>query len=121
MNITITVGDAIVFAELYDTEIGRKFAASLPQTISMFGSGGREFYGKLDGTLEFNGKDIVRTAADRDIAYWFSGNGVALFYDMSRDRDVKSGIIMLGKITSDLTVFKKLSDSEIMTFDLAAQ
>lgn len=106
INITLTSGDTVVTATLDDSTIAKEFAALLPQTVSMSRvGGGREFYGRLQGNLNYDESDAQTTFENGDIAYWFSGNGLCLLYNNQVDNpEIESGIIVFGKITSDEAV-----------------
>ncbi len=112
-QISITMGDTTIYADLYDTELADEFLAQLPQTISMQRvGGGREFYGSLGSSLNYNQEDSQTTFENGDIAYWYSGNGLCLLYDNQVDEpEIDSGIIVFGKMTSDLSVFSELNDN----------
>ncbi len=112
-QISITMGETTIYADLYDTELADEFLAQLPQTISMQRvGGGREFYGSLGNSLNYNEEDSQTTFENGDIAYWYSGNGLCLLYDNQvEEPEIDSGIIVFGKITSDLSVFSELDDN----------
>ena len=113
MKLSITMGETTIYADLYDTELTDEFLAQLPQTISMQRvGGGREFYGSLESSLNYNEEDSQTTFENGDIAYWYSGNGLCLLYDNQvEEPEIDSGIIVFGKITSDLSVFSELDDN----------
>lgn len=117
-SIKLTVGDTVITADLYDSEISRQFANILPQTITMTRGRDREYYGRIDDTLQYDEADIQTTAEDGDLAYWFSGNSLAFFFNTENDAAVNSGIVVFGKITSDLSVFNDMGSSETMTVTL---
>lgn len=112
-RISVTVGETTIYADLYDTELADEFLAQLPQTISMQRvGGGREFYGSLESSLNYDEEDSQTTFENGDIAYWYSGNGLCLLYDNQvEEPEIDSGIIVFGKITSDLSVFSELDDN----------
>lgn len=118
--VSITVEEDVLYADLYDNELAEEFAALLPQTISMQRvGGGREFYGILDGSLNYDVADSQTTFENGDVAYWYSGNGFCLFYnDQVEDTTVNAGIIVFGKITSDFSVLHELGDRAEMTVEL---
>lgn len=120
-QISITSGETTVYAELDHTEIAQEFAATLPQTLSMQRvGGGREFYGGMDGSLDYDEADAQTTFENGDLAYWFSGNGFCILYNNQVDEpEIESGIIVLGRVTSDLSVFYEMGDYIEVTIDLA--
>jgi len=118
-EIALTIGDTIVTAELYDNDISRQFVDLLPQTISMTRGRDREYYGDIDGSLNYDEDDIQTTAEDGDLAYWFSGNSLAFFFNITENNsDVNSGIVVFGKITSDISVFDNIDSSTTVEITL---
>ena len=119
-QISITSGETTVYAELNHTEIAQEFAATLPQTLSMQRvGGGREFYGGMDGSLNYDEADAQTTFENGDLAYWFSGNGFCILYNNQVDEpEIESGIILLGKITSDFSVFYEMENYIEVTIEL---
>lgn len=109
-EISIEIGGTTLYAELYDTDLANEFAELLPQTITMQRvGGGREFYGSLTGSLNYDEINSQTTFENGEIAYWYSGNGLCLLYNNQVDEpEVQSGIIILGKITSDYSVLFNL-------------
>lgn len=120
-QINITIGDQVFNAVLDDSDIAREFAELLPQTISMQRvGGGREFYGSIDGSLNYDMADSQTTFENGDIAYWYSGNGFCILYDNQvAEPEVGSGIVMLGNITSDISLFHEMDDRMQATVTLA--
>lgn len=106
-KITITIGDVTVEAVLDDSQPSHDILATLPQTISMVKWGEREYYGSIEGEISEIEQTELR-CDDRDICYWSAGHAFAWFYDCSRDHYMPSPVRMIGKVTSDLTVFRKL-------------
>lgn len=120
-QISIEIGDITLSGELDDSVLAEDFAALLPQTISMQRvGGGREFYGSIDGSLTYDEADAQTTFENGDIAYWFSGNGLCLLYNNQvEEPEVESGIIVIGKITSDFSVLYDMDDNITATISLA--
>ena len=53
------------------------------------------------------------------MAYWFSGNGFCILYNNQVDEpEIESGIIILGKITSDFSVFYEMENYIEVTIEL---
>lgn len=116
----IEIGGLSLAAELYDTQLAEDFAKLLPQTISMQRvGGGREFYGGIDGSLNYDETEARTTFENGDIAYWFSGNGLCLLYDNQVENpEVSSGIIIIGRITSDFSELHNIDDQATATISL---
>ena len=112
IQICIRIGETTLYADLYDSELAKEFVSLLPQTISMQRvGGGREFYGSLDGSLNYDEADSQTTFENGEIAYWYSGNGLCLLYNNQVEKpEIESGIIVLGRITSDFSILSDLED-----------
>jgi len=120
-KICISIGEKTLYANLDNSKIAQQFVTLLPQTISMQRIGdGREFYGDLDDELDYNEADSQTTFENGDIAYWYSGNGLCLLYNNQvKNPEIQSGIIVFGKITSDLSVFYDFDEDIEVTISLA--
>ena len=78
-----------------------------------------EFYGGMDGSLNYDEADAQTTFENGDLAYWFSGNGFCILYNNQVDEpEIESGIIILGKITSDFSVFYEMENYIEVTIEL---
>lgn len=53
-----------------------------------------------------------------DITYCKQNNTIAIFYNQSSNPNLTMEVIPIGKVTSDLSVFKNLSSNEDMNFSL---
>jgi hypothetical protein len=113
--INITVGTTVITASLDNSKTSQDFVESLPLTLSMNRWGDREYYGKK--SLPSQG-ELQSTFENGDLAYWPSGGSVALFFDNSEDPTLSSPVIVIGKITSYLSVFDRLEDNVEMKFEL---
>ncbi len=121
VDITLTSEDTVITTTLDDSTLAKEFADLLPQTVSMSRiGGGREFYGGLQGELRYDEADAQTTFENGDLAYWFSGNGLCLLYNNQVDKpEIESGIIVFGKITSDLSVFYAFDDTTEFLIEIA--
>lgn len=90
----------------------------LPQTISMSGFGGREFYGGLDAEIEVQGEGQY-TFEDGQITYCLANNTAAIFYAQTFRPNLTMEVFPMGIVTSDLTVFNQLPGNVDITFILA--
>lgn len=121
VQICIRCGEIILYADMYDSELAKEFVSQLPQSISMQRvGGGREFYGRLQNALSYDEADVQTTFENGDLAYWFSGNGLCLLYNNQVDKpEIESGIIVFGKITSDLSAFSAFDDKTEFLIEIA--
>lgn len=116
--IRITIGDQVMDGILYDNSEARQFIAMLPQSISMVGYGGREFYGDLEREIQTEGSGQY-SFEDGDITYCPSNNTAAIFYAQTDQPNLTMEVFPMGKVISDLSVFDRLPESVTITFSLA--
>lgn len=105
-NITIKVGGKTITAVLDDSETSQSFIATLPLNISMRHWGEREYYGKLKENLPLAG-EAIETFSNGDVTFYTRSGSLAIFY-ANDDKSKLSGLIRMGKITSDLKAFEGL-------------
>lgn len=117
-EIRITVGDQVLDGVLYDNAEARQFLAMLPQSVSMVGFGGREFYGGLDGEIQTEG-DGQYSFENGHITYCPANNTAAIFYAQTDRPNLTMEVFPMGKVTSDLSVFDQLPGNVTITFSLA--
>jgi len=106
-HISMTVGDVVISATLEDSETTREFIATLPRTISMTRYDDREYYGKVGKRLSEDGPQIP-DYSDGDITYYVPGGSFAVFFDKEEESSL-SGLIRMGRVESDLSVFSGLA------------
>lgn len=114
-EISITVGDTVISAELNDSEAAREFAAALPMTVSMTRMGEHEYYGSLDTPLTHT-EDLQTGYTVGDLAFWTPGNLFAVYFD--EPDEAPEGLMILGRITSDMAVFNDMASSVEMQIEL---
>lgn len=108
-KIRLTAGAAVIEAVLDGSRTSQDFLKTLPRTMTMTRYGDREFYGKLGSALSNDGEKI-ETFQNGDVTYYEPGGSFAIFYDKEKTSS-QSGLIRMGKITSDLAEFGKLGDT----------
>ena len=114
-EITMTVGDTIITAELTDSETTRAFLETLPRSLTMNRYGDREYYGRIDALSE-NGESIP-DFENGDVTYYPAGPSFAIFF-AREDNSSQGGLIRMGRITSNLSVFDTLSDTVEMYIEI---
>lgn len=107
-SITLTAGHQVIQGELNDSATSQAFLATLPQTISMNNYDDREYYGRIEALTE-EGQEIS-DFSNGDITYYATGPSLAIFFD-KEDESNQSGLIKMGEITSDLSLFSQLDDT----------
>ena len=117
-EITIEIGDKVIYGTLDNTELANEIKEMLPLTVSMVKYGNREFYGGIsqrptktgDGKLNFE---------DGDITYCPTNNTLAIFYSQSDRPNLTMEVIRIGKVTSDLSIFEEIESSVSMVFKIS--
>lgn len=119
--ITITAGNQVFEGVLADSKTAEVFADMLPMTLSMQRvGGGREFYGGMENALPYDRADAQTYFENGDIAFWLGGDGLCLLYnDQVEDKEISAGIVVFGKIISDLSGFHDLDSNIEVTIELA--
>lgn len=116
--IRITAGDQEMTGVLYDNGEARQFLSMLPHTVSMSGFGGREFYGRIEGSIETEGEGQY-FFEDGQITYCPANNTAAIFYAQTDRPNLTMEVFPIGIVTSDLAVFDQLPGQVEITFELA--
>ncbi len=114
-EITMTVGDTIITAALDNSETTQAFLATLPRTLTMNRYGNREYYGRIEAISE-NGEAIA-DFEDGDVTYYPAGPSFAVFF-AGEDSSTQSGLIRMGKVTSDLSLFENLGGTAEMRIEV---
>lgn len=114
--IKITANGVVINATLNNTKASQELISHLPLTISMTRMGEHEYYGSIGASISETDKKQTGYEVG-DIAYWTPGDLLALYFD-EPDKDPE-GLIILGKITSPISVFDNLKSSEEMKIELA--
>jgi hypothetical protein len=116
VKLKITAGQTVVEGVLNDTPTARAFVQLLPVTLSMRRYDERGFNTRL-GNLPKTGT-LQSGFANGDIAFWAPGELFTLFYAKGGTVNV-DGLIILGRITSDLSVFHRFNSPQTMLFEIA--
>ncbi|WP_094605777.1 hypothetical protein SPSIL_005760 [Sporomusa silvacetica DSM 10669] len=114
-KITLTAGDTVIEAELDDNETSKDFIASLPITLPMKRYDDREYYGHI-AKLSENGPSIP-DFFNGDVTYHPGGPSFAVFFGREED-SYQPGLIRMGRITSDLSLFGKLGESPAVRIEV---
>ena len=107
-QIVITVDDVEILAELNDSEAAKEFGEMLPLTVSMTRMGEHEYYGGLETPLTHTA-DVQTGYVVGDLAFWTPGDLFAVYFD--EPDDDPEGLMILGHIISDMSVFDDMEGS----------
>lgn len=115
-QITLTAGKTVITAELDNSETTQEFLATLPRTMEMNRYDDREYYGRMEEISE-NGT-AIESFENGDITYYPAGPSLAVFFD-KEDTSRQGGLIRMGKITSDLSVFETMGETAEVLIEVA--
>lgn len=104
MKISIKVEDKTVTATLIDSRTTQDFISLLPLTLTMNDLFRREKFAHLPRAISDEGQRTQNYEVG-EIVYWSPGPDVAIFYRHDDQEIPKPGIIVIGKIDSDLEAF----------------
>lgn len=80
---------------------------------------GGSFTETLNKSCIIDEANVQTSFENGDLAYWFSGDGFCILYNNQvNDPEVESGIVVFGRITSDLSVFYDMEDRVEVTVKL---
>lgn len=111
----ITIGTTSLEVKLYDNRAARSLQEILPQEIRM-NSWGNEYYGELAKRINYEGDELCNVFDIGEVALWPSGNALCIFFgstpaSINGEPRMASDGVALGRITSDISVLKKLKGS----------
>lgn len=115
-NITMTTGGTVITATLDNSETTQEFLATLPRTLSMSRYADREYYARIENISE-NG-EVIPDFSDGDVTLYTPGPSLAIFF-ANEDASSLSGLIRMGRITSDLADVYALGESVEMRIEIA--
>lgn len=115
-KIILTIGNEKIDAVLNDSAAAKEFQTMLPLTLSMTRMGEHEYYDALPQPLT-HAKKLQTGYTVGDLAFWTPGDLFALYFD--EPEKAPEGLMILGHITSDLSVFDLLGNPEEVTIQLA--
>ena len=115
-EIELAFGDTVMTAVLDDSETSRAFIRMLPLTLTMNRYADREYYAAL-GELPENGA-AIDDFENGDVTYYTDGKSLAIFFG-NADTSSQDGLIRMGRIASDLSLFDTVGESEEVTISLS--
>ena len=115
-EIELAFGDSVMTAVLDDSETSRAFIRMLPLTLAMNRYADREYYAAL-GELPENGA-AIDDSENGDVTYYTDGKSLAIFFG-NADTSSQDGLIRMGRITSDLSLFDTVGESAEVTISLS--
>ena len=114
--IRLAFGDTVMTAMLDGSETSRVFIKMLPLTLTMSRYADREYYAAL-GELPEDGA-VIDDFENGDVTYYTDGKSLAIFFG-NADTSSQGGLIRMGRITSDLSLFDTVGESAEVTISLS--
>ena len=115
-EIKMLFGEMEITAVLDDSETSKAFINLLPLTLNMRRYADREYYAAIDALPEEG--ELIPDFENGDVTYYTAGKSLAIFFG-NEEHSNQDGLIRMGKISSDLSLFEKMNDSITVTIDLA--
>ena len=115
-EIELAFGDTVMTAVLDDSKTSRAFIRKLPLTLTMNRYADREYYAAL-GELPENGT-AIDDFENGDVTYYTDGKSLVIFFG-NADTSSQDGLIRMGRITSDLSLFDTVGESAEVTISLS--
>ena len=112
MEIRLKVGDKEITATLIDSETTRDFISLLPLTLTMNDLFRREKFAHLPRAIS-EGGPRKKTYEVGEVIYWSPGPDVAIFYRHDGQSIASPGIIVMGKIASDVKALNVLGSVKV--------
>lgn len=119
-NITLTINDDIVVnGYLNDSAPALSLRAQLPLTVRLNDSDNDFCGGNID--VEYSSSDVQNGYKNGDLAFWTPANNFVIFVDDEESSANTGNIVVLGRITDDLSVFDSINGSINVVVALAEQ
>ena len=115
-EIKMLFGETTITAVLDDSGTSKAFIELLPLTLDMRRYADREYYAAL-GELPEDGESIP-DFENGDVTYYTAGRSLAIFFG-NEENSSQGGLIRMGRITSDLSLFSGMDESETVTIEIA--
>lgn len=114
-EISLLFDEIEVTATLEDNETTQAFLTLLPMTLPMNRYADREYYAPIGPLPESDA--AIPDFENGDITYYTEGESLAIFF-ANADSSQQSGLIRMGRITSDLSLFDSVGDLSYVTITL---
>ncbi len=115
MKLKITVGENVLFADLYNNATAKSFVAKLPLTLPMQDLYDREMVYRFEDALPAN---EARTSGYEvgDISYWTPRHSFVIFY--KQNGEVISNLQKVGRVQAGVELFETTGNASVK-FELA--
>lgn len=118
LPVTLTIGDTVLHAYLYDTEPARSLAAQLPMTVSLNDSD-NDFCGD-NIAIAYDEADVESGYQNGELAFWTPANNFVIFVSGEETSSGTGDLVKLGMITEPQEMLDALTGSIDVTIALDA-
>lgn len=115
-NIKMLFGETEITAILDDSGTSKAFMDLLPLTLDMRRYADREYYASIEPLPEDG--EVIPDYENGDVTYYVPGKSLAIFFG-NEENFTQGGLIRMGRITSDLSLFAEMKDSTTVTIEIA--
>ena len=115
-KVRMLFGETEITAVLDDSETSKAFLEQLPLTLNMLRYADREYYSAIDPLPEEG--EWIPDYENGDVTYYAAGKSLAIFFG-NEENSNQAGLIRMGRITSDLSLFADMSNSVTVTIEIA--
>nr|WP_320192588.1 cyclophilin-like fold protein [uncultured Desulfobacter sp.] len=116
VKITLTIGNKIVPAILYNTPPAKNLMGKLPVTVSL-NRGPVDYCGGIEPVV-YSEKDLQAGYHRGDLAYWIPGQDFVIFTENKKDASGSPDLVILGKVSSDIKELRDLGSTINVTITL---
>ena len=116
VRITLTIGNNIIPAILYNNSPAKDFIAKLPVTVTL-NRGPIDYCGGID-PINYGENDVQTGHHNGDLAYWIPGQDFVIFIEKEETSSKVSDLVIIGKITSDIREVRGLDNTIKVTIAL---
>jgi len=115
-RITLTIGNKVVPAILYNSPPARDLMARLPVTVSL-NRGPVDYCGGID-PINHGGDDVQAGYRSGDLAYWIPGRDFVIFTENKETTSGPPDLVILGQIKADIKEVRDLGSAIKVTIAL---
>lgn len=119
VKITLTIGDKVIPAILYNTPPAKDLMKKMPVTVSL-NRGPVDYCGGI-APIAHNKNDLEAGYRSGDLAYWIPGQDFVIFTENKKDASGSPDLVILGQIRSDISEIRNLDRRIDVTIALQRQ
>lgn len=117
IKITLTIGNKVVPAVLYNTPPARDLVARLPVTVSL-NRGPVDYCGGI-APINYSKDDVQAGYQSGDLAYWVPGQDFVIFTESKEASSGVADLVIIGQISTDIQAVRDLGSTIEVAIALA--